>query len=119
MAAVESLQVAQIMPPSNEEVKIFSEAVSTKYPVLKDILGACDGLKIQIEASTNYLKQNINCNGWHHGHYINSVFVFGIDGRIRIALTNSPGCWHDSTIAEYEVNSSIEEFIIGLLIGWL
>ena len=40
-------------------------------------------------------------NGWTHGHYVNSLFLFVPDGKIRGCVLNAPGTFHDSTMAEY------------------
>ncbi len=36
-----------------------------------------------------------------HGHYVSNVFVFGMDGAIRICGLNAPRTMHDSTLADY------------------
>ena len=106
--AIQNAPDTKVIMPTEEELEKFVTAVKSKYPVLDGVWGACDGLKIPIEASTNYLKQNKYYNGWQHGHYVNSVFVFSIDGRIRICCLNCPGCWHDSTIASYGVYEKMQ-----------
>jgi hypothetical protein len=40
-------------------------------------------------------------NGWLHGHFVSTVFVFAVDGTIQICGLNAPGSMHDSTIADY------------------
>ena len=46
----------------------------------------------------------------HTGYPSHSVFVFGPDGRIRIAIFNAPGWWHDtSTIADYGIYQKLED----------
>ncbi len=48
-------------------------------------------------------------NGWLHGHFVSNVFVFAVDGMIRICGLNAPGSMHDSTIADYtEVYEKLE-----------
>ena len=96
---------ARINPPTEEDVDRFSHAIGIKHPLLLEekVHAACDGLKLHIEQSTNYLKQNQLYNGWTGGTYINSVFVFSPDGLIRMATFNAPGSWHDSTIADYGI----------------
>jgi hypothetical protein len=109
-AMQERVPESAVKKPSREEVEIYASAVSALYPVLQDekIWGAADGIKLSIQGSSNYLKQNRNFNGWYHGHYINCVFVFGVDGKIRICSLNTPGTWHDSTISDYGVYDSLE-----------
>jgi hypothetical protein len=70
---------------------------------MRDVWGACDGLKLQIEESGNWFIQNQFYNGWTHGHYVSCIFVFSADGRIRICVINTPGTWHDSIQADHGV----------------
>ncbi len=36
-----------------------------------------------------------------HDHYVSSMFIFGMDGLIKICGLNAPGTMHDSSIADY------------------
>eukprot|EP00536_Pseudo-nitzschia_multiseries_P019480 jgi/Psemu1/232548/e_gw1.5085.1.1 len=54
------------------------------------------------------MKQNPYYNGWTCGTYVNSVFIFAPDGRIRGCILNAPGCWHDSTQADYGLYKKME-----------
>jgi hypothetical protein len=56
---------------------------------------------LRFERSISQQIQRIFYNGWLHGHFILNVFVFAIDGTIRICGLNAPGSMHDSTIADY------------------
>ena len=110
----ERVPESAIKKPLPDEVETYATAVSALYPVLQDekIWGAADGIKLSIQGSCDYLKQNRNFNGWYHGHYINSVFVFAADGKIRICTLNSPGAWHDSTISDYGIYDALEEVFL-------
>ena len=99
---------ALISLPEADEVNFFSKVISAKYPVLTNVWAAADGLKLAIQAPTDFRKQNKYYNGWHHSHNINSVFVFSPDGKIRICLVNAPGTFHDSTMADYGVYEKME-----------
>ena len=96
---------ARINPPSEEDVNAFAQAVGWKCPLLLEerVYGACDGLKLPIQQSSDFLKQNPLYNGWQGSTCVNSVFVFSPDGLIRMATTNCPGSWHDSNIADYGI----------------
>jgi hypothetical protein len=83
------------------EIELYKEAITRKYPRMRNVWGACDGLKLQIEESGNWFIQNQFYNGWTHGHYVNCIFVFAADGRIRICVINTPGTWHDSRQADH------------------
>ena len=110
----EKVPASAVKKPTPEEVEIYSSAISSLYPVLADekVWGAADGIKLSIQGSSDYVKQNRNFNGWYHGHYINSVFVFAADGKIRICSINSPGTWHDSTISDYGVYEGLEDVFL-------
>jgi hypothetical protein len=110
--ALQHVPQAKVSLPSGEEVAAYVEAINNKYPVLTDVWAACDGLKLKIQASGNYLKQNHYYNGWTHGHYVNSVLLFAPDGRIRGCTLNCPGSWHDSTMADYGVYEKMERIYL-------
>mgnify|MGYP000125822197 FL=1 len=108
LVALQHVPQAKVTLPNGEEVQSYVRAINNKYPVLTDVWGACDGLKLTIQASGNYLKQNHFYNGWTRGHYVNSVLLFAPDGRIRGCTLNCPGSWHDSTMADYGVYDKME-----------
>eukprot|EP00536_Pseudo-nitzschia_multiseries_P005992 jgi/Psemu1/192120/e_gw1.123.37.1 len=56
---------------------------------------------MHLQQSGDWTKQNPYYNGWTSATYINSVFLFCPDGRIRACVLNCPGSWHDSTQADY------------------
>jgi DDE superfamily endonuclease len=90
---------AHVKMPTTTEVGLFASAINEKYPSLRDVWGAMDGLKLYIERSGNEREQNMFFNGWTHDHYVTSLFLFSPDGRIRASFLNCPGAWHDSTLA--------------------
>ena len=98
---------AKVCLPTQDEFNEYAAAINEKYRYLQNVWGACDGLKTHIERPGNDVTQNRFYNGWIHGHYINSVFVFAPDGRIRACITNCPGAWHDSTQADYHIYNQI------------
>ena len=95
--------------PTNEEVSFFKEVISAKYDNVPDVWAAADGLKLEIEQPQNDAAQNKLYNGWTHGHYVNSVFVFSPDGKIRMTLLNAPGTFHDSAMADYGIYDKMEQ----------
>ena len=99
---------AQVMLPTREQVAEFKEAVSEKYPFCPNVWGAADGLKLLIEPPLSYEKQLRYYNGWKCDHYINCAFTFSVDGKIRIAVLNAPGNFHDSNIADYGLYEGME-----------
>ena len=90
---------AMVRLPTSAEVESFKRAIREKYPILTNVWGAMDGLKILIEAHPEL--ENMFYNGWKCDHYISNLFVFSPDGKIRACYINAPGSWHDSTMAVY------------------
>ena len=103
---------AKLDVPNEEKLTTFTEAIGNKYPELPNVWGAMDGLKLNVQESGKVYQQNQYYNGWTHGHYVNSLFVFGPDGKIYICVLNAPGTFHDSTIADYHVYDSLEEIYL-------
>ena len=44
--------------------------------------------------------QNAFYNGYYGDTMVNNIFLFSPTGKIIYAVFNSPGSWHDSTVAE-------------------
>eukprot|EP00536_Pseudo-nitzschia_multiseries_P000375 jgi/Psemu1/831/gm1.831_g len=105
---------AMIRPPTEEELEEYISAIGAKYPRLKErhVWGAADGLKVKLQQSSNWLIQSRYYNSWVCDTYVNSVFVFAANGRIRICCYNCPSTWHDSTIADHGVYDKIEELFV-------
>jgi hypothetical protein len=80
--ALKSDSLAKIAIPSNEEIASYKEAVGAIYPLLSDVWSTMDGLKLYLQQSGNTEIQARFYNGWTHGHYVTSVFVFCPDGTI-------------------------------------
>ena len=99
--ALKSDPLAKIAIPSNEEITSYKEAVGAIYPLLYDVWSTMDGLKLYLQQSGNTEIQARFYNGWTHGHYVTSVFVFCPDGTIPIAFFNVPGSVHDSQVAHW------------------
>ena len=99
---------AQVKLPIPEEVASFKEAVADKYPFCPDVWGTADGLKLLIEPPGSYDRQLRYYNGWKASHFINYAFTFSVDGKIRVAVLNAPGNFHDSNIADYGLYERLE-----------
>ena len=101
---------AIIQLPSREEINEFTIRINEKYPVLENVYGAMDGLKVNLEKSTDNDKQTMFYNGWTHGHYVSGMLLFTPDGRVRAAYVNAPGCLHDSTLASWsEIYNKVDQ----------
>jgi hypothetical protein len=97
--ALKSDSLAKIPIPLNEDIMLYHEAVGAIYPLLSDVWSTMDGLKLYLQPSGNTEIQARFYNGWTHGHYVTSVFVFCPDGTIPIAFFNVSGSVHDSQVA--------------------
>ena len=103
---------ARIILPTVAEVRKYQDAIGAKYPEVAEVWAAADGLKLCVEASGNYCTQNMFFNGYTHGHYINGIFVFSCDGKIRISIVNCPGTFHDSTMSDYGIYRKMWEIYL-------
>jgi len=99
--ALKSDALAMIAIPSEEIIMSYQEAVGAIYPLLSDVWSTMDGLKLYLQQSGNSEIQARYYNGWTHGHYVTSIFVFCPDGTIPIAFFNVPGSVHDSQVAHW------------------
>jgi hypothetical protein len=93
--------LARVSSPTVDEVREYQRIVTVVYPRLGEVWGTCDGLNLRFERSILQRIQRMFYNGWLHGHFVSNVFVFAVDGTIRICGLNAPGSMHDSTIADY------------------
>ena len=85
--------------PTRQKVEEYKRLVRKKYPVLKNVWVAMDGLKLRIERPPDHEEQMKYYNGWKHDHYISNVICFAPDGTIPCAYLNCPGSLHDSNVA--------------------
>ena len=103
--------LAVVRPPTEAEVGKYSASIAAKYPILQgsnSVWAAMDGLKTPLQQPSDWFVQNRYYNGWGQSTYINSVFVFAPDGLIRMCVVNAPGCFHDSSIAEFGIYDKLE-----------
>ena len=101
---------AIVTPPTENEVDNYVEAIGRKYPALLEerVWAAADGLKIPLAQSSNWRVQNQFYNAWQASTFVNCVFVFAPDGKIKACVLNAPGTFHDSAIADYGVYEQME-----------
>ena len=62
-----------------------------------------------VESPASWLDQEKIYNGWKLDHYINSIFLFTVDGKISVAVINTPGSFYHSTIADYGAYSQFKK----------
>jgi hypothetical protein len=99
--ALKSDALAMIAIPSEEIIVSYQEAVGAIYPLLSNVWSTMDGLKLYLQQSGNSEIQARYYNGWTHGHYVTSIFVFFPDRTIPIAFFNVPGSVYDSQVAHW------------------
>jgi hypothetical protein len=100
--------IAKVKLPTENEVVTMQDAAFDKYPSCGDVWGAGDGLNLLIAPPVSYGKQVRFYNRWKIGHHVKLLFVFGVDGKIRIAVINGPGSFHDSALADYKYYQELE-----------
>ena len=71
--------------------------------------GAGDGVKLTIGQAISFAQQEPFYNSWAAGCFVNCIFVFSVDGRIRICTINCPGSWHNSHNSDYKAYTIIEQ----------
>ncbi|KAG8918197.1 hypothetical protein FRC02_002548 [Tulasnella sp. 418] len=99
---LQKLPEGRIQYPQYEDVELFETLtmrVQERHPMLTNIFGSLDGLKVPIGASSDPEIENQNYNGWLHNHFVSNVFLFSSEGIIIAASLNCPGSWHDSRVA--------------------
>jgi hypothetical protein len=85
--------------PSPEKIKEYNAAILVKHLAILNIYCVMDGLKLSVQRPGDMMTQEQYFNGWTHGPYVNSLFVFAPDGTIIMAVIDCPGTKHDSEMA--------------------
>ena len=88
---------------NSRKVASFQATIGAKYPYCANVWESLDGLKASVQKAGNDTTQNQFYNGWAHGHYVNSIFLFSADGKICLTVFNCPGMMHGSEIANHEL----------------
>ncbi len=65
--------LARIRMPTADIVASFQQATAEKYPLLPDIWGTCDGVKLNFQLTGDVRIQRMYYNGWTHGHYVSNI----------------------------------------------
>lgn len=60
--------LSRVKMPSFNEVKLYQEAISTKYPILENVYAVADGLKLHLEQSGDCVIQEMFYSDWTHDH---------------------------------------------------
>jgi len=93
--------MAKISIPDDDKIEEYRSMIHSRHPVLHDVWGTMDGLKVRIEQAPDEITQSRFYNGWKSDHFVTGVFGFVPDGTIAVAFYNVPGCSHDSTVADW------------------
>eukprot|EP00536_Pseudo-nitzschia_multiseries_P013111 jgi/Psemu1/34223/gm1.34223_g len=74
--ALQEHSAAKVYLPNEKETQQYIDAISAKHPVLAPhrVWGACDGLKLHLQQSGNWMKQNQYYNGWTCATYVKRCF---------------------------------------------
>ena len=91
-------ELAKICLPTHEKLEEYRGMIQARHPVLHNVWGTMDGLKVLIEDAGDFITQSRFYNGWKCDHYVTSVLCFAPDGTIPAAFFNVPGCTHDSIV---------------------
>eukprot|EP00536_Pseudo-nitzschia_multiseries_P014765 jgi/Psemu1/40094/gm1.40094_g len=75
LSALQDHPAAKVCLPNEEETQQYINAIAARYPALGPhrVWGACDGLKLHIQQSGNWTKQNQYYNDWTCATYVNST----------------------------------------------
>ena len=92
---------AAVKLPTDEVIVELKAIVKQRHDLLEDVFAVCDGCKLYFESCANLDEQSMYYTGWKCSHFITNLFVFSVDGRCIISVTNAPGSVHDSTLAEW------------------
>ena len=114
LSELSRIPAVQVSFPTEDEIQLYTAAISARYLILTNIWDAVDGIKMLLQESGIWIVQNMFFNGWKHGHYISSIYAFASDGRICICSIKSTGSWHDSQQSEYGVYPKLKDILIDI-----
>jgi len=97
--ALEKCSSSRIRFPSFDEMENLARLVKIREPLVDNVIGFIDGLRLPVECSSDEIAQSVDYSGYNHDTMCNNVFVFSSSGKIVLASINCPGSWHDSSTA--------------------
>ncbi len=83
--------LARIEFPNEETMWLFMDMVSLCEPSISNIIGFMDGLGLATEMTSKKIEQNAYYCGYDCNTMVNSILVFGPDGKIFFCAINYPG----------------------------
>ena len=72
----------------------YVNMIQSREPTVDDVIGFLNGVSMPVRCSDDSNEQAIYYNGYHCDTMINSIFLFGPDGKIMHSVFNAPGSWH-------------------------
>jgi DDE superfamily endonuclease len=90
--------VSRVKFPDDNQIKLYISLIKRRHPMLENAYCVGDGVKITIQASSDYETQKKYFNSWKQSHFISNLFFFGPDGMIIGSVLNAPGTFHDSIL---------------------
>ena len=74
---------ARVKFPSLDECQHYADTIRQREPLVTDVIGFVDGVKVPVQCGSSEEEQAIDYNGYGGDTYCNNVFLFGPDGKIR------------------------------------
>jgi hypothetical protein len=93
--------MGRIQLPNAQKLEEYRSMIHSRHPLLDNVWGTMDGIKVRIEVAPDEIVQSRFYNGWKSDHFVTGVLGFAPDGTIALAFYNVPGCCHDSTVADW------------------
>jgi hypothetical protein len=85
----------------------YAHLVRNREPLVDNIIGFADGMKVKVQCSESDEDQSKFFNDYDGDTVINNVYCFSPEGKIFFAAINYPGSWHDSI-----VSIELQQFIL-------
>ncbi len=82
-------ELSRIKMPSHNKLEEYRQMIHLRHPVLDNVWGSMDGLKVPIEQPSDSLVQTQFYNGWKCDNYVTAALCFVPDGTIPGAFTMS------------------------------
>jgi hypothetical protein len=78
------------MMPSHEKLEDYRSLIVKRYPMLHNVWGAMDCLKIRIEEPPDKIIHSCFYNDQKSNHFVTSVPCFALDGTIHATFYHVP-----------------------------
>ena len=90
--------LARVEFPNEARMRLYSDMVSAREPMVTNVIGSMDGLGLTTECTDERLTQNAYYCGYDCDTMVNNVLVFGPDGKVFFCVINYPGSWADGIL---------------------